>query len=339
MAQRATCHLPTMWMHATFLFTADDVVDTSPYSDGTTVLSHLPTPEVCNLSLLYTPNQPSMSSVDSYMLTELQNSHSMNFPAPPPARGLPPPLLPGCSQADPCVSVDDQYLKIEPAMDSYMWHPLTVPMSNASPDSGTGQAVQLSHIDTTGHWPPSLTCMPYFYTHYPMRQRKLKCICPNCQKGLNATSANDDGSLKKKIHICHYDGCNKVYGKTSHLRAHLRWHTGEKPFYCNWPVCGKRFARSDELQRHLRTHTGEKRFPCPQCSRRFMRSDHLKKHIKIHQKAQENENDSEEDDGSGGSSPDHSHEFMQGSDEPEQIFRYVNSDLYGEYNPNVNVTY
>ena len=166
--------------------------------------------------------------------------------------------------------------------------PLVCPTQDGSLPLYSGSEVtpQLAHSEV---WSvPAIEC----YAHADQEilpepeiiyliQRNIKrvaCTCPYCRSGVT------DGTSKKKQHICHYPNCEKIYGKTSALRAHLRWHTGERPFHCTWLYCEKRFTRSDQLQRHLRTHTGEKRFVCAECSKRFMRSDHLSKHIKTHQK-------------------------------------------------------
>ncbi|VDM35385.1 unnamed protein product [Hydatigera taeniaeformis] len=104
-----------------------------------------------------------------------------------------------------------------------------------------------------------------------------KCMCPLC---LVAAFGKLVQTMPQKLHFCWR--CTKLYGKTSHLSAHLRNHSNTRPYKCHFQSCERAFTRSDELQRHIRTHTGEKKFQCLMCGKRFMRSDHLSKHRKTH---------------------------------------------------------
>ncbi|XP_046556926.1 Krueppel-like factor 12 isoform X1 [Haliotis rubra] len=99
---------------------------------------------------------------------------------------------------------------------------------------------------------------------------------------VSKTDPYSDSQKKRRVHRCDFEGCMKVYTKSSHLKAHRRTHTGEKPYVCNWEGCTWRFARSDELTRHYRKHTGDKPFKCQVCDRAFSRSDHLSLHMKRH---------------------------------------------------------
>ncbi|XP_053678109.1 uncharacterized protein LOC128728504 [Anopheles nili] len=88
-----------------------------------------------------------------------------------------------------------------------------------------------------------------------------------------------EGSISPSSIKCHY--CNRVFPREKSLQAHLRTHTGERPYHCDYPGCTRAFTQSGQLKTHQRLHTGERPFICSatNCQMRFT---HANRHCPDH---------------------------------------------------------
>ena len=136
----------------------------------------------------------------------------------------------------------------------------------------------------------SLTTRPY-----PILSRRVnenekrptpkRFQCTHCEKSFGKSSHLRDHirtHTGDRPYRCEY--CDKAFTQYSNLRTHTRIHTGERPYRCTH--CSKSFTQAVTLRSHTRTHMGEKAYQCKQCTKSFACFSSLKGHIQIHEDSQ-----------------------------------------------------
>lgn len=66
--------------------------------------------------------------------------------------------------------------------------------------------------------------------------------------------SDGEADRKRLVVVCPVAGCGKEFDRKFNMKAHLRKHTGDRPYKCSYPQCNIRYMWRSSLANHIRRH-------------------------------------------------------------------------------------
>eukprot|EP00178_Gracilaria_changii_P021419 TRINITY_DN63669_c0_g1_i1.p1 TRINITY_DN63669_c0_g1~~TRINITY_DN63669_c0_g1_i1.p1 ORF type:complete len:214 (+),score=42.19 TRINITY_DN63669_c0_g1_i1:219-860(+) len=86
----------------------------------------------------------------------------------------------------------------------------------------------------------------------------------------------------REVYACPFHNCTRTSTEHSNLKAHMRMHTGERPYACSAPGCKKSFRWKSSLTYHEKAiHTSVKPYKCAPCRKQFVEKRKYKLHLEM----------------------------------------------------------
>lgn len=86
----------------------------------------------------------------------------------------------------------------------------------------------------------------------------------------------------RDVYTCPFQSCNRISSEHSNMKAHMRLHTGERPYVCRVASCRKSFRWKSSLTYHERAlHSNARPYQCVPCRKSFVEKRKLRLHHQL----------------------------------------------------------